>query len=59
MARQSSKPPTTRINGWGACSLAAKPRLLTGAQWRGMRRQRNDLDAKLRQVTSVEHEPRR
>jgi hypothetical protein len=56
MARQSPKPPTTRINGWDAGSLAAKPRLLTGAQWRGMRRQLNDLDAKLRQMTSAERE---
>jgi hypothetical protein len=54
-----SKPPATRINGWGAGGFAAKPRLLTGAQWRGMRRRLNDLHAKLRQMTAVEHERRR
>jgi hypothetical protein len=57
--RQSPKPPTTRINSWGMGNLAAKSRLLTSAQFRGMRRQPSDLDAKLRQMTAAEHEPRR
>jgi hypothetical protein len=39
--------------------LAAKSRLLTSAQFRGMRRQLSDLDAKLRQMTAAEHERRR
>jgi hypothetical protein len=58
MARQSPKPPTTRINSWGVGNLAAKSRLLTSAQFRGMRRQLSDLDAKLRQMTAAEHERR-
>jgi hypothetical protein len=57
MARQSPKPPTTRILGWGVGNLA-KPRLLTSAQLRGMRLQLSDLDAKLRQMTAAEHERR-
>jgi hypothetical protein len=53
------KPPTTRINSWGMGNLAAKSRLLTSAQFRGMRRQPSDLDAKRRQMTAAEHERRR
>jgi hypothetical protein len=34
-------------------------RVLTGAQFRGMRRQLSDLDAKRRQMTAAEHERRR
>jgi hypothetical protein len=56
---QSPKPPIGRINGWGAASLAAKPRLLSSAQWRRMRLQLADLDTKLRQMTAAEHERHR
>jgi hypothetical protein len=40
-------------------NLAAKSCLLTSAQFRGMRGQLSDLDAKLRQMTAAEHERRR
>jgi hypothetical protein len=40
-------------------NLAVKSRLLASAQFRGMRRQLSDLDAKLRQMTAAEHERRR
>jgi hypothetical protein len=60
MARQSPKPPTARLNGWGSTGrLGGGRRFLTGAQWRGMRLQLSDLDAKLRQMTAVEREWRR
>jgi hypothetical protein len=59
MAWQSPKPPNTRINSWGVGNLGAKSRLLTSAQFRGMRRQLSDLDAKLRQMAAAERERRR
>jgi hypothetical protein len=59
MVRQSAKPSTTRINSWDVGNLAAKSPLLTSVQFRGMRRQLSDLDAKLRQMTAAEHERRR
>jgi hypothetical protein len=56
---QLPKPPIARVNGWGASGIAAKPRLLSSAQWRRMRLQLADLDAKLRRMTAAEHERRR
>ena len=54
MAEQSSKPPTARINSWGADSLQPKARWLKASQRRASRRQFSDLDAKLRQMTVAE-----
>jgi len=44
-------------NGWGAASLAVKPRLLNAAQWRLVIEQRRDLDDELRRLTMQETEP--
>ncbi len=51
--------PTARLSGWGAGSLAAKPRFMTSAQLRRMRRRLSDLDAKLRQMTAAERDERK
>jgi hypothetical protein len=56
MAMQSSKPPTARINSWGADSFQPKVRWLKASQMRGLRRQLTDLDAKLRQMTAAERD---
>jgi hypothetical protein len=60
MARQSSKPTTARVSGWGATGSPDGSRpLLTSAQYVEIRRKRADLEAKLRQLTATERERRR
>jgi hypothetical protein len=60
MAKQSPKPPAARLNRGGATGRPyGGRRFLTSAQWRGMRLQLSDLDAKLRQLSSAERERRR
>jgi hypothetical protein len=60
MVRQTPKPPTARISGWGGTGYPNGSRpFLSSAQLRGMRRQLTDLDAKLRQMTAAERERRR
>jgi hypothetical protein len=56
MARQASKPPTARINIWGANSLQPKTGWLKASQMRALRRELTDLDAKLRQITAAERD---
>lgn len=60
MARQTSKPPTARVSGWGAMgSPEGKSRCLTKARFAEVRRKRAEVDAKLRQMTAAERERRR
>ena len=61
MTRQSPKPPAVRVSDWGATGHldGIRRRFLITAQLQMMRRQLSDLDAKLRQLTTAEHERRR
>jgi hypothetical protein len=57
MAKQSLKPPTARISGWGRTGYPNGSRpLLTRTQYAEMRRKRADLDAKLKQMTAAERD---
>jgi hypothetical protein len=60
MARQTSKPPTARVSGWGVTgSPEGKGRFLSKAQFAELRRKRADVHAKLRQMVYAERERRR
>jgi hypothetical protein len=60
MARQTSKPPTARVSGWGVTgSPEGKGRFLSKTQFAELRRKRADVHAKLRQMVYAERELRR
>jgi len=51
MDRQSRKPPSARVSGWGATGNPdGKRRLLTSAQYAELRRKLADVEVKLRQT---------
>jgi hypothetical protein len=52
-----SRRPTAPAKGWSASAI--KPRLLNVSQWRSVRRQLADVDARPHQLERVEYEPRR
>jgi hypothetical protein len=59
MARQPLKPPAARLSGGATGRAEGERRFLSSPQFRGMRLELSDLDAKLQQMTTAERERRR
>jgi hypothetical protein len=53
---RSPKPVDYLRRGW---SELPRTKQLTADQYRALRRQLNDIDARLQQLSQAEHEPRR